>query len=159
MSKILRDTSRTHSCSSTVSMLPVRGVETEAFLTAASSLRSQDVPNDLKASASRMSASVLFQQAAKAFESLDIQPDKVWPTTFDGAVALSVRTCEAYKEAVAESSDAALCKEVAPFCPEWPAAVTSLRGAEVEARKLLAELQMQKRLLAQRSRRQREGHR
>jgi len=123
-------------------LLAVRDAQQGAFLVAAETLRAQtNLPRDLRASASRTRASVLFQKAAKMFETLQISLDGPWPReTFEETLKATAAACEAYLEALAESADPQLCKEVEPHCPEWPAAIDAVRSAYTEVLKLRAEL-------------------
>merc|ERR1740123_1953083 len=123
-------------------LLAVRDAQQDAFLVAAETLRLQtNLPRDLRASASRTKASVLFQKAAKLFESLTISLEGPWPvSSFDETLQATTMACEAYAQALAESSDPDLCKQVEPHCPEWPAAVSAVQRAHVEVLKLRAEL-------------------
>jgi len=123
-------------------LLAVRDAQQDAFLVAAETLRVQtNLPPDLRASASRTKASVLFQKAAKLFESLTISLEGPWPvSTFDETLQATTTACEAYAQALAESADPDLCRLVEPHCPEWPAAVSAVQRAHAEVLKLRAEL-------------------
>jgi len=123
-------------------LLGVRDSQREAFLVAAETLRARaDLPRDLRASAGRTRASVLFQQAASLLESLRVGLEAPWPAeAFAEVIDAACRACDAYEAALAESSEPSLCHEVAPHCPEWPAAVEAVGKAAVEVRKLRAEL-------------------
>jgi len=123
-------------------LLAVRDAQQDAFLVAAETLRLQaSLPPDLRASASRTKASVLFQKAAKLFESLTVSLEGPWPvSTFDETLQATTTACEAYAQALAESADPDLCRQVEPHCPEWPAAVLAVQRAHVEVLKLGAEL-------------------
>jgi len=123
-------------------LLSAREAQPDAFLVAAETLRAQPhLPRDLKASVGRIRASVLFQTAAKLFEGLAISLEGPWPAdAFDSVLEATTRACEAYAEAVAESGDPQLCKEVEPHCPEWQEALAAVRAAHAEVMKLRAEL-------------------
>lgn len=123
-------------------LLMVRDAQQDAFLMAADTLRTQsNLPRDLRASAGRTRASVLFQKAAKVFDKLEIHVDAPWPqATFDETLGAATSACEAYAEALAESADPKLCEEVLPHCPEWADAITAVRNAYMEVLKLRAEL-------------------
>lgn len=123
-------------------LLAVRDAQPDAFLVAAETLRAQlNLPRDLRASASRTRASVLFQTAGKLYEDLQMTLEGPWPGQgFDEALAAASRACEAYEDALAETSDPDLCKDVETHCPEWPAALAATEAAYVEVRKLRAVL-------------------
>jgi len=120
----------------------MRDQQTEAFVVAVDTMRAQrSVPSDLRASAARSKAAVIFKSAAKAASELDLALDAQWPSkSFDDAVSACERACAAGQEAYAESSNTTLWTAVLPHCPEWPEAVASARATYIEAKKLLADL-------------------
>lgn len=122
--------------------MAVRDAQQDAFLVAAETLRLQtNLPPDLRASASRTKASVLFQKAAKLFEGLTVSLEGPWPVSaFDETLQATTAACEAYAQALAESADPELCRLVEPHCPEWPAAVSAVQRAHAEVLKLRVEL-------------------
>eukprot|EP00401_Gymnodinium_catenatum_P000772 CAMPEP_0117471942 /NCGR_PEP_ID=MMETSP0784-20121206/7989_1 /TAXON_ID=39447 /ORGANISM="" /LENGTH=373 /DNA_ID=CAMNT_0005266073 /DNA_START=48 /DNA_END=1169 /DNA_ORIENTATION=+ len=129
-------------------LLAVRDAQPGAFLVAAETLRAQpNLPKDLRASASRTRASVLFRQAAKLATPLNLGADSPWPKhEFVEALSAVSLACDAYDEALAESSEPALCREVAPHCPEWPEALVATKAAQLQAQKLRAELRFRQAL-------------
>lgn len=112
---------------------------------AANTLRSNmDLPRDLRASAARTCASLLFQKASTNFKQLKVNFDAPWPkSTFDEVLTSTNQACDAYEEAVAESSDPDLCKEIEAHCPEWPDVIAATQKGHVAVRTLLAALRFQ----------------
>eukprot|EP00928_Gymnodinium_smaydae_P033453 TRINITY_DN23964_c0_g5_i1.p2 TRINITY_DN23964_c0_g5~~TRINITY_DN23964_c0_g5_i1.p2 ORF type:complete len:433 (-),score=114.08 TRINITY_DN23964_c0_g5_i1:95-1393(-) len=125
-------------------LLAVRDQNLEAFLMAADTLRQAlHLPADLRASVGRTRATVLFQEAVRLTEGLQVSPEVPWPEEdFEKALAAATKACKAYDAAVGESSDPALCKALATLCPEWPEAVSITAVASVEVRKLRGELRL-----------------
>jgi len=83
----------------------------------------------------------LFEKAAELFGGLSISIEEPWPArAFDEALGASTTACEAYAEALAESADPDLCREVEPHCPGWSAAVSAAREAHVQVLRMRAEL-------------------
>mmetsp|Transcript_3121 Transcript_3121/g.7920 ORF Transcript_3121/g.7920 Transcript_3121/m.7920 type:complete len:362 (-) Transcript_3121:12-1097(-) len=125
-------------------MLCMRDQQTEAFVIAVDTMRSQrSVPSDLRASAGRSKAAVLFKSAAKSASELQLALDAPWPKpAFERAVSACQRACVAGEEAYVESSAPTLWAAVLPYCPEWPQAVSSARATYIESKKLLADLHL-----------------
>jgi len=123
-------------------LLAVRDAQEEAFLVAAETLRTQvDLPRDLRASASRTRASVLFKKAATSFQALHISLEEPWPeAAFEEALGHAAAAAEAYAQALKETGDPALIKEVEPHVPDWPKVLAHVSAAHTEVLKLRAEL-------------------
>lgn len=122
--------------------LAVEEKEPDAFIAAAVQLRSRaDLPADLRASAGRSQARVLFRRAVKCYEALSINPRKSWPSeAYEEAVQASTRAYDLYTAVLDESKDQALIAELAEITQDWEAAVAATSAAYVEVRKLRATL-------------------
>eukprot|EP00747_Dinoflagellata_sp_TGD_P217154 gnl/TRDRNA2_/TRDRNA2_89592_c0_seq1.p1 gnl/TRDRNA2_/TRDRNA2_89592_c0~~gnl/TRDRNA2_/TRDRNA2_89592_c0_seq1.p1 ORF type:complete len:386 (-),score=99.26 gnl/TRDRNA2_/TRDRNA2_89592_c0_seq1:270-1427(-) len=126
-------------------LLAVQDERRADFAAAVAKLRTrEDLPADLRASAGRLEAGMHFRHAISLLPDLRVTHDAPWPELVHEEVLESaVKSCNAYAASAAESVDAELLKELAPVCPEWPAAVAAAAAAHTQARKLRAELRMQ----------------
>lgn len=123
-------------------LLGVKDEQHESFVVAANSLREmRNLPADLRASAARVKASVLFKLMVQKAGALKLDLAEPWPLKdVEEALEAATRACTAYEEAIAESTEPALLEAVAVPCPDWGLAVSGTRKAHVEARKLRAEI-------------------